>query len=203
MAPPVRDSISSSERNRETFRDTTRDFLLKANGILNPSSSNTNNLSRYYQLHINSLLDLDQDDIDYLLKTSEANVRCVKCGNHKDLRLVSRKRENRSTYRRHCRYLRSKCIEYCNKCNNSKKHKLFGRQAIYDKLKRNLVATKINNKRKVKSTSPSVKQQTVKHFLKRTSHSKPHQQPPVPQPAQKITPQFSSRLRAFSCLLEQ
>lgn len=212
MAPLTRDSISSSERNKETFRDATRDFLLRANELYTRSSQTKdgtdNLLTRYYQLRINSFLSPDDDDICYLLRTAESNVRCVKCGNQRNIRLIRRKRENRSTNRKHCRYLRSKFVEYCNRCGDKKIHRQFGRQAIYDKLRQSGSNTK-GVKRKLAAKSESeTKQPTqkgqlpvTKQMVKRAPKNKQPQQPVIGPKTN--TAQFSSRLRAFSCLLKQ
>lgn len=236
MAPRAKQSIVVASQSDETLRETTRNFLIKSQEILNSKiqPDHSNPLSRYYQIQINSLLHPDHDDIDYLLNVSESNTRCVKCGNQRKLKLISNRRRNRSWTRKHCRHLRCICLEHCDKCLDKRSHKLHGRQSVLDRLNKVSNGTKkvrkevlkteaTKPKATIKTPPPTVMSRFDNRIVREQSHQKtkytpkqqksrtpqqktrqqPKQQTATPQPQPKQAPQFSSRLRAFSCMLKE
>lgn len=190
MAPQIRDSINNTAIRSELLRNSTRDFLIDASKLIgNPA------LNRYYRAKINSLLDSDQDDVEYLRKVSTKSTLCIKCGNTREIKYKGRKSLNKSIDRKHCRYLRALLKEYCNRCGNGQVYKLRCQQSIARVLKRN----------KTRDPHPKVEQPAQKQpqqsqvQAKQKHQPKPSKkQPPKPPPK----PQFSSRLRAFDCLLK-
>lgn len=199
MARGHRDSVSSSASKSELFRNATRDFLINASLLVQPEDGASNGLNRYYQMKINSLINEDEDDVNYILKLSENSTRCMKCGTTKFLRLKSRKNENKSSDRKHCRYLRSLCREICDSCHYCKTHKLINpkslkrttilhEEAINRKMKCNLKLDQSISKQRTK---------TVKDKKKKVNEKI------IPFKTQINPPSFSSRLRAFSCLLKK
>lgn len=194
MAPLPIQSLVESVQKSESFRESTRDYLIRAAQLMCPNETirASNGMNRYYQIQVNSLFNGDQDDINYISRLSEKNTRCIRCGNQKKIRLRSRRRENKSSDRKYCRYLRSLCNEYCDKCDNIKTYKLTGRQSIIDKLKKPPVP-KLATKRVVKLPLED------KPLKKKNIVIKPVA---LEKPPQKTAP-FSSRLRAFSCLLQE
>lgn len=200
MAPPTKESISLTTQKSELFRTSTRDFLIAAQRLIsNNNQELPNGMNRYYQMRVNSLIDRDQDDIDYLLKLGEFSTRCIKCGSDKTVKLQSRKKQNKAAERKFCRYLRSICDEYCDKCQYSKKHKLYGRQAIIDRSAAKTTTKSINTNRKSHTLPPTVElepqvalisQQDLTRKLSFATKAR-LSKPPPPKPS------FSSRLSAF------
>lgn len=204
MAPQQKDSISTTVHKSEFHRNSTRDFLIGASQVVLNNSGAHNGLKRYYQMRMNSMLNRDQDDIDYIMRVSDQSTICFKCGNHKQLRIRSRKNKNRSSERRSCRYLRSLVDEYCDKCYEHKVHKLKGRQSILDKLadkeKPKIPQPKNEAKQLLKVFDKPVNTPTTSK--RKSSNNKADRALKLPLPKQNL-PAFSSRLRAFSCLLKE
>lgn len=197
MARGQRDSVSSSASKSDLFRNATRDYLINASLIVQPEDGSSNGLNRYYQMKINSLINEDDDDVNYILKLAENSTRCMKCGTTKFLRLKSRKKENKSSDRKHCRYLRSLCREICDSCHHCKTHKLTNLKS----LDRPATLNKDAIKRKMKCNfklDQSVSNQKTKIGKKKRANEKT-----IPLKIQINPPSFSSRLRAFSCLLKK
>jgi len=196
MAPLSKDSILTSTQKSELLRCASRDFLIDARTLVCPLGSRPNGMSRYYQIKVNSLLDDDEDDTKYILRISNFNVHCYRCGSQKKLRVKKRRRRNKHPSRKYCRFLRSVCEEYCNVCKVSKRYHLNGRQSILVKRStltnvqpRKLVDKQIILNPPVVNPKSSIKKRIVK---------------PKPGPKQLHSqPKFSSRLRAFSCLLKE
>lgn len=225
------DSIKGAEHKHATIREATQDFLIRASQILG-SDLDEGPLIRYYRLRINSLLDpyKDKESIEKLQSTtSKQSTTCIKCGNPKKIKLKPRRSQNRSWTRRYCRYLRSFLIIYCDKCFLKTRHTLQGRQSLLDEL--SVSKNTVNNKRKslegesesiatpkkkvkltptptkpqhtkVSPTTPKRTTQTAAAVkqIKRTVKGK---NLAVPSVQSKKAPQFSSRLRAFTCLLKK
>lgn len=196
MAPGFKDSISSSAKKTELFRNATRDYLINAALLLQPEDGGSNGMNRFYQMKINSLMNEDEDDVNYIVKLSENSTRCTKCGITRTLKIKSRKKENKSSDRRYCRYLRSLCKEICDNCRHCKIHKLIGRKSIRQALLANKEAS---HKRVIKTSNPAQKPkikiapEKKKKIIEKI----------IPIKTQLNPPSFSSRLRAFSCLLKK
>lgn len=253
-------SITETVKESEFIRNITRDYFIQAARLFTPkinrsSESNhdkekfDNGMNRYYQIKVNSLLDLEHDDIDYIVRLSEKNVNCIKCGSTKKLRLRNRRNQNKSDQRKYSKYLRSICDHHCDSCNSTfHRSKLLGRLQVIDKLqqlqqqptqsiaKPSDTNKSINNKTQLIDTRSQTKPpfvnisaktidqqgaidqiqtqpKTVQTTAKpapaksyRPGQSRPKLKP-VKLPPSKINqqnkPQFSSRLRSFSCLLEE
>lgn len=209
MAPNA--SIVSCEENHLILRETTRDFLLKAQHRITPSGCNA--ISNYYRLRINSLLDPDHDDIETISKVAERDTRCVRCGNrrwpvYKDVR-----RKNQSVGRKHCRYLRANLVEKCHKCKRNSKRRLHRSQSIGTS-KSELSVTRKQSKASdlqvahpmvtsnLKQAKPVSQQSTQLRTAAKKIIKKGSQRSSLHQPSKQAA-QFSNRLRAFSCLLEK
>lgn len=213
-------SIKGAEENNTNLRVATQDFLVRAQQVLKSSSHYDQQiLDRYYRLRVNSMLDCDPANIKYINKIGQKTTTCIKCGNSKSLKLKNQRTKNRSWSRRNCRYLRSQVIVHCDKCQDKQRFTLKGRQTILDKLglgkkqrssedQRTAVAVQSSKKPKVTPTesqqqpkkrnppSPRLQSQLVNQMVKRKTKN-------VSIPVvQKPTHQFSSRLRAFTQLLE-
>lgn len=207
-------SVNQATIKRESCRKSNRDFLIDAYNILCKNKSNASQLSRYYHLRINSLVDTDRDDLNYISKISANNTKCTKCGNLKQLRIKRRRRANKSAARRYCRYLRSLNEEYCDKCQDKTVHQLKGKKAIQVKSRQ---AEKFES-----ITDKIVKQQEqVQAVAKKKKNKEEKAKQPPPKPAPITKPVFSkrlrlaaskpaapkplpsSRLRAFTCLLKE
>lgn len=188
-------SLNQATIRRETCRNSNRDFLIDAYNVISKSGSNAAGLSRYYHIRINSLVDTDRDDLNYIDKVSADNTKCIRCGNSRLLNIKRRRRANKSTARKHCRYLRSLSEEFCDKCHSKIVHHLQGRQAIRDKRpgKKPSAPTEQKNKALIVQTDPQTTNKAT--FSKRLKLAAPR------QPLQK--PQPSSRLRAFTCLFKE
>lgn len=195
------------------------------------SNKFNNGMSRFYQIKVNSLLDTEHDDIDYITKLSEKNINCTKCGSTKKLQLRYRRNQNRSDKRKNCKYLRTLCDHYCESCHTRYNcYKLSSRQQILD---RNLSSktikptksktkvekpvqikipiapiqsTRLENSKLPNVTTSAPISQSIPSYKTGQAKSKPKPRP-VKLPPSKIkqnsNPQFSSRLRAFTCLLEE
>lgn len=220
MAPQVKDSISTIVNRNETYRNSTRDFLIDASRLIAKHHDNNNGLNRYYQLRINSLINTDETNVDYLLKLSSLkSTNCVKCGNKKDIKLITRKKLNKSKERKYCKYLHSILEEYCDKCHcfrktyklnpPNKKHSYNSGETSFQK-KDNTCLTRpkttrnkhIQQKQKQHLAAPVLKSSQNKNQPKKTKLKEAkYQSKPPARPVPK--PQFSSRLRAFSCLLKE
>lgn len=255
MAPyHSKDSIVISAQKSESIRNITRDYYLQASKLF--TNYNIEGVNRYYQIKVNSLVSLEHDDIDYIVRLSKRNVNCIKCGSTKTLHIRNRRARNKSDRRKYCKYLRSLCIQYCDSCQSHyNSFKLLGKKQLQqrkqlcpqgqkpkdidnrlsnshtkqtnlDKLVPD--KTKIDSNQSAKipqpkiiansSTSGSPQHPRTSFRNKETfGKSKPsrpinnNKQPTQPKlefiPPSKISkttkPQFSSRLRAFSCLLEE
>lgn len=164
-------------------------------------------MNRYYQIKVNSLANQDHDDINYITKLAERNIRCIKCGTNKSLKLKSRKKKNNSSERKYCRYLRSLCYEYCDKCSERKAHKLFGRQSILNKLDAKSNDNKVKHSKEDPKKKSSDKQE-LKSIIPTPSQSnsaKRGSKKKLALPVIKLPPKqqpSDSGLRAFSCLLK-
>lgn len=228
MAPrPFVDSIKEARERQNKLHVGTQDFLLGAHQILQSVfPPNEHPLNRYYRLRMNSQLDLDCDDVKAIQKAGARSTTCIKCGCCKNLRVKDRKEKNKSWTRRHCRRLRSKLIICCVKCQDKHQVNLKGRQSVLDQLGRShrrtsnpsrsprthlpSPASKTTKGSGKKSQSPDKRYrgkqpvkpgpstQSVKQIVKRKPKH-PQTKAATPKPP---APQFSSRLRAFSCLLE-
>lgn len=200
MARGLKDSVSSATQKSELIRDATRNFLISASSLLRPNNGVANGMNRYYQIKINSLIDQDNDDINYMMKLSENGTICTKCGNTKVLKLKKRRRENKSSDRKTCRYLRSLCIENCDICNYSKTNKLYGIKSI--KQRRQLDKEAPN---KDTPSVPNPSRPAVQNFKPKPPKKSKKQvaRKVIPLKFQSNPPSFSSRLRAFSCLLKK
>lgn len=197
------DVVNRSEKNRNL----TREFLLNAFKIHNNDNQLSDGLNRYYQVQINSLINFNQEDIRPFLKSATNNTRCIKCGNYRKIKIRSRRSKNKSWSRKYCRYLRSLCDFICDTCHHSNTFKLRGRKALKN-TSRTAPTLKSNAAKQPVSTSTTKQPDHCKIIVKRNpvKRSKvivaPHQkQTAVAKPKQ--PPTFSSRLRAFSCLLKE
>lgn len=214
LTPIKKESIVSKDRLDGHLRTSTRDFLIDACNVISTKLGNlqSTGLNRYYQIRVNSLYDPDHDSINRIKKIAENNTNCLLCGNACCIRLHSRNRLNHSNSRKHCKYLRCFCDEFCDKCKSSTRHKLYSPRQIQDKLHK---IDNQNAKVKVKNDSiapppPPTKSENKSRLsaedqtVNTKSARKQKSQPTLPPPP-KIKPppaQFSSRLRAFSCLLK-
>lgn len=255
-------SITDSIKESESIRNITRDYFTQAARLFTPKNNRPscvdhdrekfdNGMNRYYQIKVNSLIDSEHDDIDYIVKLSEKNVNCVKCGTTKKFTLRKRRTQNKSDKRKYCKYLRTLCDRYCDSCYSTyHRRKLFGRLQIIDKLQQQQQSIsppsqpartkkKRNSKKRHIEADTTLKSETIvtetqqcktsirpenqgtttttsqtvdstaKHSVPK--HYKPSQAKTKPKlvklPPSKIKsqakPQFSSRLRSFSCLLEE
>lgn len=206
MAPLVRDSVSNTVLKSELFRNSTRDFLIEASNIV-CDQSKINVLSRYYQIKVNSLINNDHDDLVYILKIGDQNSRCIKCGSQKHFKLKHRRNANKADIRKYSRYLRGFIALGCANCKCSKRVKLRGKKFIVQQQKlpsTNIAPTKHNNSSLQTSISltPSTLIKSVKPTNQKFKSPKPKSLPPK-HIIQTTGPNFSSRLRAFSCLLEE
>lgn len=194
------DIVNRAAENREL----TRDFLLDAFQLQLDNSNLTEGLNRYYRIKINSLLETNQNNLDYILKLSENNLnRCIKCGSAKRIRLRSRRSKNKSPTRKYCRYLKSLCDFVCDTCHHCKTFKLSSRKALKNQAKTESLAKVITKHiiaiPEIKKPPPA---QTNKPISSKRTHSlksSKQKQPIVTKPKQAP----SSRLRAFSCLLKE
>lgn len=197
MASSDKDSISATNQKIETFRDQTRDYLLKAFELTSRAEQSGGFASRYYRLKVNSLL--RRDDIANVVKTSERGLLCSKCGILKKIRLLKRRKQNSSAERLHCRYLRSILVEYCSICQFTRRYKLHGRQHLISRLR-----LQDNPKSKLAKTKQSTKKLPEVPTNQPTSSTKNRKKKPITAPTSSSSqPQFSSRLRSFSCLLDE
>lgn len=210
----IKESISASLSKSERIRDITREFYIDSFNVFDKAKGKQNcpfistGLSRFYHSKVNSLSSLEHDDIDYFLKLGEQNPRCIRCGQDKDINLESRREENLSNDRKHCRYLRSYCIEYCQDCSSTRVFKSKSRrQAIgQNRIKEDVI--------KKKKTSDVIVSKPIKPIT-----NPPKKKINQPQPSKRllgptrITKDLSSKikknnqdnsgLRAFSCLLKK
>lgn len=186
-------SITQTIDEQLTVSKITRDFLLKARNWISHDGSDS--LSNYYRLKINSLLDPDQDDIDAILKVSERNLRCSKCGIVRNLIYSHRRRQNKSRLRKNCRHLGSHLIECCDICKDKTKFSLSKRDNLPVAITDTPQIQQTNPPRKLVNTNAQTSKPEhnlqVKKYIKKGSSK--------PQPV----PQFSSRLRNITCLLKQ
>lgn len=198
-------SIQSRAQRDERLRSFNRDFLIDTFNAVSASHRNSNldGLSRYYQLRINSLYNSDYDSLKQFQKSARLNTRCIRCGNRLTLKIQRRKRQNKSKLRKYCRYLRGYSIEFCDKCFGSCKNKLFGRRQAESRLR------SANTKRSRKNIptskkKPSIPQVSASEVMKTkaTTTGAREKKIPIPPKSNTKTAQFSSRLRAFSCLLK-
>lgn len=214
MALSQKDSIAASVKKFEFVRNTTRDFYINCSRLFHEprgegsnSAASNEGMNRYYQIKVNSLLNLDHDDIDFLVKSGERNFRCIRCGNNKKLQLKSRRKQNKSVDRKHCRYLRSICTVNCDKCGQTSKFKSQSRRAILDKL----------SERKLDQDKPKLLLKPTKQ-ISEPSKAGPKPKGPAPsmrllcppkvsqlQPSKikKNQSKLGSNFRAFSCLLKE
>lgn len=213
-------SLNQATIRRETYRKCDRDFLIDAYNVLGRNRGNAAaGLSRYYQLRINSLIDIDRDDINYISKVSANNTKCIKCGTTRQLKIKRRRRANQSSERKYCRYLRGLSEEYCDKCQSKIVHHLRGKKAIL--FNRATEQPPPADKSEEEHVPPTSTTKSTKNKNKRKTPKQP-EPPPKPAPpalrpafskrlrlaaaASKPAPQGlqpSSRLRAFSCLLKE
>lgn len=211
---PFVDSIKEAQEKRTTIRESTQEFLIKASQIIQSSNhSHEHPLNRYYRLEINSLLDPDEDNIKSIQKLSKDSAICIKCGSGKSLRLRNRKAKNKSWTRKYCRPLRSQLVVLCDKCQDRQKLHLKGRRAVLAQLKNRGIETKKGRP----NTSTHLIEKPNKSTPDPETKSRKQKQPSQPAklmvkrrakhssttPSIEKKPlQFSSRLRAFDCLLE-
>ena len=199
MAPNV--PIAFAQERKSTLRETTRTFLLKAQQTL---SEQCGFADRYYRLRINSILDPDQDDLEAISRFACQSLLCPRCGTRLDPRYRSRKKKNRAKDRKTCRHLRADLVELCATCGyRSKKITFTSTNRKKEPLPHSsTVPSRPETKTSLKSAKTSLKsakpeaQQEVKRFIRKG----PKRFEASNQP--KNTPQFSNRLRAFTCLLE-
>lgn len=217
MGSGQKDSISASVKKSEVVRNSTRDFYINCFKLFNEdaqSIGSSNGMNRYYQIKVNSTLNLERDDVNYLLKVGERNTRCIRCGNDKKIKLESRRNLNKSASRKYCSYLSSFIVEYCDRCNISKRFRNISTRKGTDKLSRRKNSPKISTLgQKEASTTANLKTKSVRkpkgpEPSKRLLGSirSQHSAPPSKKPniKSKITNNLSkgSRTRAFSCLLK-
>lgn len=216
-------SLNQATVRRETNRNSNRDFLIDAYNVLCKDKGNAL-LSQYYHLRVNCLLDTDRDDLNFINKLSAHNTKCTRCGSLRQPRIKGRRHANRSKDRKYCRYLRGLAGEYCDKCNSKTVHKLESKQAVSDRLKSKQQVTPKDQEANVpaqqsKPTKANTSKAKPKQQPAQQTPSAPQQQPPAntrpayskrlrlqakqPPPAPVQKPQFSSRLRAFDCLLRK
>lgn len=153
-------------------------------------------MRQYYQLKVNSILDPSQHDIEYICnKLANSNVYCIRCGSLTKLRLINRKSRNKSEERKYCKYLKNLCERYCDKCFKKSKINICdiptATSQPRDKVDQPSKPDQVRQNHPLPKTATATKKQ---------QH---HQLKPKPAPKPKQTPQFSSKLRAFSCLLEK
>lgn len=248
-------SIADSSKKSESIRNITRDYFIQAARLFTPKNRPSceihdeekydNGMNRYYQMKVNSLIDLEHDDIEYIVKCSSKSINCLKCGATKKLALRTRRAHNKSSKRKHCKYLRTICDLYCDSCYSTNHgNKLLGRSQIIDKLQQRQQARsspskldKAKRKRKKKTrpidiniadkideSNKNTGQLDRAKVTTSTLHISHTRDKPVSRngsrpdkvrskpklvklPPSKIVsqtkPQFSSRLRSFTCLLEE
>lgn len=205
---PRKESMIDIVNRNEKNRNLTRNFLLDAFKVHCLSNGLTNGLSRYYQVQINSLINRGQEDVDYLLNLAENNTRCIKCGSSRKIKIRNRRNKNKSSSRKYCRYLRSLCDFVCDKCHHCKTFKSKGRKNLKN-ITKSIPQPKLKNPKQpiptvsVRQPTPSnsIAQRNLIGKPKQQIAPRQKQQPIVTKPKQQ--PNFSSRLRPFSCLLKE
>lgn len=199
MANSIKDSITTCLSRSESLRGEAQDFLIKASQIVCHESGDSNGMNRYYQLQVNSTLSRNRDDFKYLLKLSDRSTKCIRCGHSKTIKFKSRKPLNKSVERHFCRYLRAICDEHCDRCNFHRFHKsIVARAIVKPKLKQGRAAdtpnkTKFRSTAKKKARAPQTQSDDIDRKLSLQVKGRPK------LPAQA----YSSRLRAFTCLLKE
>jgi hypothetical protein len=232
MASDFGCSINETKQKLLTLREATCDFLTKANLIIQKKSIPFAHsyLNRYYRLEVNSYIDPDEHDIDLIIKLSRQSVTCLTCGNQKSLKIKRRQQLNRSKSRKHCRQLKGLLIVECKTCKHKETYKFKRRKSILNaigelKTSKDQHRSKISDPVKSSEQSPAERiinlpkkkrklkvevqakapatqtKKPLKQIVKRKVKN-PQQKPPETTTNQKA-PQFSSRLRAFTCLLKQ
>lgn len=202
MAPLTRESVSNSDQQSQIARQSNVEYLLAARQILLGNDNICPTANRYYRTRINNLLDYDKDNIDKFFQSALDSCFCVHCGNPVSINAKKFKQSNRSKKRTHCRHLKGICMKSCHYCRRRETRleayvvkilepRLAGTIALAKK-------PKPSNKEKEKlapvHTTP-VSQ--VKRRLPQRTHIE--KDPTVVSKG----PEFSSRLRAFSCLLKE
>lgn len=202
-----RESINDILNRSEKHRNLTRNFLLDAFKTYIIGNEIPNGLNRYYQIRINSLINRSQEDVNHFVKLAENNTRCIKCGSYRNIKIRSRRSKNRSPSRKYCRYLRSLCDFICEACQHSKTFKLKGRKALKNTAKA-VPTPKLINARQSAPIGPTRRPDQLgvisrRNPAKKTKTTIIHQQAISTVTKPKQPPSFSSRLRAFSCLLKE
>ena len=202
MAPDA--PISAADEKHAALRECTRDFLVRARHVFSdePNSS----IDRYYRLRINASLDPDQDDIEAIIKVGGIGTNCIRCSNLRTISYRNRKSENRSRVRKYCRHLSAYVLENCENCKGRARIRLLKPTTQELVRKKDVTApaasrasTKKNTKAPVAGSlagRPGNKGlNPIKKIIKKG--------PKAVSFKQSTKPQFNSRLRAFSCLLEK
>lgn len=105
---------------------------------------------KYYQLKLNS--SIDTDNAEEVKKASEKGVNCIRCGSVTNIRLKSRRKLNKSSERKHCRYLKQLVRLECGTCFSHSLHKL-----IKSTLPKKKVTRPIEKHNQVAKPNPSIK----------------------------------------------
>lgn len=173
MTAEEREPIGIAGQRAETLRTRTRDYLLDAYKLTCGTSNS--NLTTYYRVKINSLL--RQEEVHQVAKNAEKSIICAKCGT-----LCSPKIKK-------LKHSKNIIEERCNRCKNSKSHKLQSRNHLLAKLP---ALNKKNARSKLIVEAPTAPS-------KLSSKSESKKKKPIKPTAR---PEFSSRLK-LTCLLEK
>lgn len=199
---PIKESVSSSAQQSEITRQSNLEFLLSARQIFENNSSLSSTANRYYRNRINNLLDYDRDNIERFFQAADSSNYCVHCG---ALETISTKRFkviNKSKARVHCRHLKGICVKSCqhrgSKRNQFRSYVVKTHRGQLSDKKIGQEKSKLTEKQKDLSRPEHVT--PISQIKRKTSQSKPTLLTP---PTTSKGPKFSSRLRAFSCLLKE